>query len=106
MEILSEMSTETGSKWLLVKFSNTFYGYGTVADFNDIWGLPVNQCGSKEEVLKNCIFMRSVCEEYIEKYKKIITEKRLNNEYWKMALMNEQTELKMLIKFAKVLREL
>ena len=67
---------------------------------------PVDQCGNKEEVLEKCVFMQNVCEEYIEKYKKTIAEKRLNNEYWKMTLKYEQTELKMFIEFAKVLKEL
>lgn len=106
MKILSEMPTGMGSKWLLAKFSDTFYGYGIAEDFNDRWGLPVDQRGSKEEVLEKCVFMQNVCEEYIEQYKKTIAEKRLNNEYWKMTLKYEQAELKMFIEFAKVLKEL
>lgn len=47
MKILAEMPTGMGSKWILAEFENNFYGYGTVADFNDKYGLPVNQFGTK-----------------------------------------------------------
>lgn len=50
MKILAEMPTGMWSKWVLAEIENDFYGYGTVADFNDKWGLPVNQCGTKESV--------------------------------------------------------
>ena len=50
MKILSEMPTGMGGKWILAKFTDTFYGYGVEADFKSAWGLPVNQCGTKEEV--------------------------------------------------------
>lgn len=106
MEILSEMPTGMGSKWLLAKFSNTFYGYGTVMDFRSAWGLPVNQCGTKEEVLEDCVRMQSVCNEYIEKYKKELSKEKRKLEGWKMLIKNNEIELEMLIEFARVLREL
>lgn len=37
MKILAEMPTGMGSKWVLAEIKNDFYGYGTVADFNDKW---------------------------------------------------------------------
>ena len=33
MTILSEMPTGMGGKWILAKFTDTFYGYGVEADF-------------------------------------------------------------------------
>ena len=66
MKILSEMPTGMGGKWILAKFTDTFYGYGVEADFKCAWGLPVNQCGTKEEVLENCLRMQEVNKEYIK----------------------------------------
>nr|DAJ69591.1 MAG TPA: Protein of unknown function (DUF2856) [Caudoviricetes sp.] len=60
MTVLSEMPTGIGSKFILAKYSDTFYGYGTEMDHKSAWGLPVNQCGTKEEVLENCLRMIEV----------------------------------------------
>ena len=38
MKILSEMPTGMGGKWILAKFTDTFYGYGVEADFKSAWG--------------------------------------------------------------------
>ena len=59
------MSTGMGSKWILAKFSNDFYGYGTEMDFKSALGLPVNQCGTKTEVLENCLRMQKVNLDFI-----------------------------------------
>ena len=85
MTVLSEMLTGMGSKFILAKYSDTFYGYGTEMDHKDAWGLPVNQCGTKEEVLENCLRMIEVNKEYIQKYQK---------------------ELEMHTEFARILKEM
>lgn len=97
MKILSEMPTGIGGKWILTKFTDIFYGYGTEADFKSAWGLPVNQCGTKEEVLENCLRMQEVNKEYIEKYQ--------NNDDYKTLLECEQKELAMHIEFARILAQ-
>ena len=104
MKILSETPTGMGSKWILAKFSDTFYGYGTEMDFKSAWGLPVNQCGTKEEVLGNCERMMEVNKEYIEQYQKEFNKNK--TEGWKWMLEHEKIEFEMHTRFAEKLRDL
>ena len=103
MKILSEMPTGMGGKWILAKYSDTFYGYGTESDHKCAWGLPVNQCGTKEEVLENCLRMIQVNKEYIRKYQKELVKEKKKPEGWKMMLNNEQREFEMHTEFARIL---
>ena len=77
MKVLSEMPTGMGSKWILAKFSNDFYGYGTEMDFKSAWGLPVNQCGTKTEVLENCLRMQKVNLDFIDEYNKELLKENI-----------------------------
>lgn len=104
MKVLSEMSTGMGSKWILAKFSNDFYGYGTEMDFKSAWGLPVNQCGTKEDVLENCLRMIEVNKEYIQKYQKELAKEKRKPEGWKRLIYCEQKELEMHKEFARILK--
>lgn len=70
MKILSEMPTGMGGKWVLVNYGNNFYAYGTEDCLHDLLGFPVNQCGSKEEVIKHCKSISKLCKQNIDKYKK------------------------------------
>lgn len=92
-----------GGKWILAKYSDTFYGYGTESDHKCAWGLPVNQCGTKEEVLENCLRMIQVNKEYIRKYQKELVKEKKKPEGWKMMLNNEQREFEMHTEFARIL---
>ena len=44
MTVLSEMPTGIGSKFILAKYSDTFYGYGTEMDHKSAWGLRKSPC--------------------------------------------------------------
>ena len=106
MIILSEMPTGMGGKWILAKYSDTFYGYGTESDHKCAWGLPVNQCGTKEEVLENCLRMIQVNKEYIRKYQKELAKEKKKPEGWKMMINNEQREFEMHTEFARILEKM
>lgn len=95
MKILSEMPTGMGGKWVLVKYENDFYAYGVEQDLHTLLGFPVNQCGTKEEVLENCLRMQEVNKEYIKKYQ--------NNDTYKILFESEQKELAMHTEFARIL---
>ena len=106
MTVLSEMPTGIGSKFILAKYSDTFYGYGTDMDHKSAWGLPVNQCGTKEEVLENCLRMIEVNKEYIQKYQKELEKEKGKPEGWERLLYCEQKELEMHTEFARILKEM
>ena len=102
MKILAEMPTGMGSKWILAEIENDFYGYGTVADFNDKYGLPVNQCGTKESVKNHCESIVKLCKKNIKKYQKELSKDgKLDG--WKLMIEHEQKKLEMLIEFIRVL---
>lgn len=106
MTVLSEMSTGMGSKFILAKYSDTFYGYGTEMDHKSVWGLPVNQCGTKGAVLENCLRMIEINKEHIQKYQKELAKEKRKPEGWKRLLYCEQKELEMHTEFARILKEM
>ena len=106
MEILSEMPTGMGSKWILVKYNDDFYGYGTVIDHRSFYGLPGNQCGTKNKVIKNCLRMVDVNKEYIKKYQKELAKEKKKPKGWKILIDNKQKELEMHTEFARILQNL
>lgn len=103
MEILSEMPTGMGGKWVLVKYKEDFYAYGYERDLHSLWGFPVNQCGTKEEVLSHCKAIAELCRKNIAKYQTEIAKKQSDG--WKLLLKQEEKEMDMLTKFASILTE-
>ena len=37
----------------------TFFYFGTIKDINSFCGVPINQCGTKEEVLRTLYFWKN-----------------------------------------------
>lgn len=105
MKILSQMSTGMGGKWVLVDYGNNFYAYGTEDCLHDLFGFPVDQCGSKEEVIKHCNSISKLCKQNIDKYKKELTKEKEKHDGWKILIEYEQKELEMLTEFASILSE-
>ena len=103
MKILSEMPTGMGGKWVLVDYGNNFYAYGVEQDLYTLLGFPVNQCGSKEEVIKHCKSISKLCKENIDKYKKEFAKEKEKPDGWKILIEHEQKELEMLTEFARIL---
>ena len=106
MTVLSEISTGMGSKWILAKYSDTFYGYGTEMEHKSVWGLPVNQCGTKDEVLGRCLRMIKINKKHIQQYQKELIKEKKKPEGWKIMIDCEQKERGMHIEFAKILKEM
>lgn len=101
MKILSEMPTGLGSKWVLVKYENDFYAYGMEKDLHSLFGFPVNQCGTKEEVIKHCNSIAELCRKNIKKYQKEFSKD--NHKGWNILIEQNQKELEILIKFKSIL---
>lgn len=101
MKILLEMPTGLGGKWVLVKYDNDFYAYGTESDLNSVLGFPVNQCGAKEKVINHCKSIAELCKQNIEKYRKEFSKD--NHDGWNILIENNQKELEMLVKFKSIL---
>lgn len=105
MTILSEMPTGMGGKWVLVKYENDFYAYGVEQDLHTLLGFPVNQCGSKEDVIKHCKSISKLCKQNIDKYKNELAKGKEKPGGWKILIEHEQKELEMLTEFARILSE-
>lgn len=101
MKILAEMPTGMGGKWVLVKYEENFYAYGTEDCLHDLLGFPVNQCGSKEKVIEHCNSAIELCKQNISTFQKEI--EKSDSEGWKLMLEDEQRQLEMLTKFVSVL---
>ena len=103
MKILKEMETGYGTgKWILADMGDEFYGYGTPTDFKSIYGLPVNQCGSRAEVIESLSSRASCCKKTLSKYQREF--KKSFSEGWKQLMLIEEKELEMLLTFARTLR--
>ncbi len=103
MKILSEIPTGMGEKWVLVDYGNDFYGYGLEADLHSFLGFPVDQCGTKEEVLAHCKSIAELCKKNLEKYQKELVKEKKKPNGWKFLIEHEQKELEMLMEFARIL---
>lgn len=105
MQLLATARHELGAEFKLVKISDDFYMYGTKKEFDSLLGVPINQCGTLEEVLKHCESISQLCKNYIEQYKKEAARSR-NPKGWEQLIKQEQSELFIVSKFADVLRAL
>ena len=50
MEILATARHGMGGEFKLVKVSDNFFMYGTQQEFDSIWGVSVDRCGTLAEV--------------------------------------------------------
>lgn len=105
MKILAEMPTGMGGKWVLVDYENNFYAYGVEQDLHTLLGFPVNQCGTKEEILAHCKSILELCKKNIEKYQKELVKEKNKPDGWKLLIEHEQKELEMLTEFSRILEE-
>lgn len=103
MKILSEMPTGLGDKWVLVQYKEDFFGYGFEQDLHTLLGFPVNQCGTKEDVLNHCKSIAELCKKFIAKYQKELVKEKKNSDGWKLLIEQNQKELDMLTEFASIL---
>ena len=102
MEILATARHGMGGEFKLVKVSNDFYMYGTQKEFDSFWGVSVDRCGTRDEVLSHCLRIADICSENIEKYKK--SKEKDNKIGWDLLIADEQSEKNMLLQFAETLK--
>ena len=95
MKILSKMETGQGGNWVLVDYGNNFYAYGLEQDLHSLLGFPVDNCGTKEEVISRCNSIANLCKKNIEKAK---------HEGWTVLIQVETKELEMLLEFSRILK--
>lgn len=101
LEVLCTRGCGVDSMLYLVKQGTGYYAYGTMQDMQSLLGVPVNQCGTKEEVMAHCMSIANLCQENIDSYKK-----EHDYEYstgWKLLVEYEQERMKALTTFANVL---
>lgn len=103
MEILATARHVMGGEFKLVKVSNDFYMYGTQKEFDSICGVSVDRCGTLVEVLNNCLSIAELCKNNMAKYK-AEKEKSKKPEGWQLLIDCEQSELDILLLFAKTLK--
>ena len=102
MTILSKMETGHGGNWILVDYGNNFYAYGLERDLHSLFGFPVDQYGTKDEVKQHCNLISRLCRRNIEKYNREIS-KSDKPDGWKYLIEQEEKQLEMLTEFARIL---
>ena len=104
MEILATYKHNMGGVFKLAKVSDDFFMYGTQKEFDSLFGVSVDRCGTREEVLNHCLRIAELCSEHIEKYKKL--KEKDNKIGWDLLINDNQSEKNMLLYFAEVLGNL
>ena len=102
MKILATYKHNMGGVFKLAKVSDDFYMYGTQKEFDSFWGVSVDRCGTRDEVLSHCLRIAEICSENIEKYKK--SKEKDNKIGLDLLIADEQSEKNMLLFFAETLR--
>lgn len=105
MEILATARHKMGEEFKLAKVSDDFYMYGTQKEFDSIWGVSVDRCGSAAEVLNHCLSIAELCKNNITKYK-TEKEKSKKPEGWQLLIDYDKSELDMLLLFAETLKSI
>lgn len=95
MKILSKMETGQGSNWVLVDYGNNNYAYGFEQDLHSFWGFPIDNYGTKEQVISHCNSIANLCKKNIEKAK---------CKGWTVLIQAETKELEMLMEFSRILK--
>ena len=103
MKVLAVTPTGMGGNWILVEYEKDFYAYGYEQDLHTLTGFPINQCGTKNEVLAHCKSIAKLCEHNILKFQKELDKKNNNTFGWELLINHEQKELETLAKFASIL---
>lgn len=100
MNILAEKHTGMGEKWVLVQYEDDSFAYGFEHDLH--MGFPIDQRGTRKEVLSHCKLIAELCKKNIANYQKVL-ERKPNSEGWRFLIEYEQKELDMLTEFASIL---
>ena len=103
MKILSEKETGIGGRYVLVDYGNNFFAYGYEADMHTLCGFPVNQCGTKEEVLNHLKSIIGLCNKHIEKYQKEFAKD--NHEGWNILIDHNIHHIETLTEFETILSQ-
>ena len=104
MEILATYKNNMGGVFKLAKVGDDFFMYGTQKEFDSLFGVSVDRCGTREEVFNHCLRIAELCSEHIEKYKKL--KEKDNKNGWDLLINDNQSEKNMLLYFAEVLGNL
>lgn len=101
MQILAEKENGTKGKWLLVKYSENFFAYGSLSQLNSIYGVPVQQYGTKKEVLDHCNSIIALRNKHILQHQKEF--KKDKQEGWLVLINDAKKDIETLEKFVSIL---
>ena len=97
MTILSKMETGICGNWVLVKYGDDNFAYGTEEYLDDFYSFPVNNRGTKDEVIMRCNSSAISCKKNIERY---------NRKGWDILVQVETKTLDVLTEFSRILNML
>ena len=105
MQILATYQHNMGGIFKLAKVSDDFFMYGTQQEFDSVWGVSVDRCGTLADVLSHCLRIAELCKNNIAKYN-AEKAKSTKPEGWQLLVDCEQSELNMLLLFAETLKSI
>lgn len=100
-KVLSEKETGFGGKWYLIECGENRFAYGTLADIQSLFFVPVEQYGTKKELKRHCESIIELCKKHINKYEKNIIKDKNNIKAWNIFIEYRKKELEALTDFAE-----
>ena len=97
MTIISKIETGICGNWVLVKYGDDNFAYGTEEYLDDFYSFPSNNRGTKEEVTMRCDSNAISCKKNIEQY---------NRKGWDILVQVEAKTLDVLTEFSRILNML
>lgn len=103
-KVLSEKETGLGGKWYLVDCGDNNFAYGTLAEIQRLFFVPVDQFGTREEIIKHCERIIKIKKKNINKYEREMIKDKKNPNAYNMLIEFEKKEWEMLADFSEKLR--
>lgn len=91
------------TKFHLVKIADGYYEYGTLMELQSKIGVPVGQCGTKEQVMAHCLNRIKLCQKHIDSYTKEHDYARSDG--WVQLVEHEQKRMEALEAIVSTLSE-
>lgn len=97
MIILSTFINDFGGDFLLVQYEGDHFSYGARKDFNTICGVPIQQCGTRKELLNRLENLIELKNNHILEYKKQFNKD--NHIGWNVLINESNNKIKMFQQF-------
>lgn len=103
MKIIAKHKNIYNTDYLLIKYESNFFAYGTEKDFNCFLGVPVQQTGTKNEIIIRLKSLINLAKTHISNYEKEFSKDNHNG--WNILINDEKNKIEMYRLFLNALEK-